>query len=545
VKCGKHLKAVLLLIYVHLRVLVSKFWHNLVLLKNSIDFKIVAKSNRGQTNTPMKKWGVPKDEFTKIVLADYFPIPEWCVINGAIAEEINSRFGSTLYIFSDRRLPQSKIVNLDFIQNYKFLQVKLNFGQKCWRLIKLYKIFLEVTNPDDVINFEIDGVNIGLDVYESTLRLGYPTVKLQNLNLYRIFFQAITEYIFFQPLFEDKKVVACLLSHDNYVGPGSLAKMANKYCVPVILANPYEINIVSKPFENYQRYLRYKQYFMSLDQKSKESALELSKKALEMRLTGSIGIGMRYQIESAFENTNVVRQLSQTQKKKILVLTHDYYDNPHGYSRLPFRDFWEWLLFLSVVSRQTDYEWYIKCHKDYSLLEIGETEKFIKENPNFKLINPETSFHQLSSEGIDLALTCFGTVGHELPLLGIPVVNASHNPHISYNFNLHAPSLEGYREILRNSNTWKLDDMKISEIYEFYYVHYFMIHNDDYLIKNFSNYLELSNSDRHLFLSNNLDAIKGLTKLEFSSALENRRKFSVEKCLSVSQQDKFPENFFI
>ena len=124
-------------------------------------------------------------------------------------------------------------------------------------------------------------------------------------------------------------------------------------------------------------------------------------------------------------------------------------------------------------------------------------------------------------------------------------MNASHNPHISYNFNLHAPSLEGYREILRNSNTWKLDDMKISEIYEFYYVHYFMIHNDDYLIKNFSNYLELSNSDRHLFLSNNLDAIKGLTKLEFSSALENRRKFSVEKCLSVSQQDKFPENFFI
>ena len=44
--------------------------------------------------------------------------------------------------------------------------------------------------------------------------------------------------------------------------------------------------------------------------------------------------------------------------------------------------------------------------------------------PRFALIPSETSFHQLADEGIQFALTCYGSIGHECPLLDIQVINA-------------------------------------------------------------------------------------------------------------------------
>ena len=69
-----------------------------------------------------------------------------------------------------------------------------------------------------------------------------------------------------------------------------------------------------------------------------------------------------------------------------------------------------------------------------------------------------------------MALTCWGTIGFEYALLGIPVINASqNNPHINYNFNIHAKTLKEYEKILLNIKNIKLK-MNKNEIYEFYFM---------------------------------------------------------------------------
>ena len=101
-----------------------------------------------------------------------------------------------------------------------------------------------------------------------------------------------------------------------------------------------------------------------------------------------------------------------------------------------FLDFYEWLCFLGEISKKTDYDYYIKPHKDYLPGTIESLNEIITKFPNLTLISPTVSFHQLIREGISFALTCYGSIGHELPLLGVQVINAGYNPHNAYNFNL-------------------------------------------------------------------------------------------------------------
>ena len=64
-----------------------------------------------------------------------------------------------------------------------------------------------------------------------------------------------------------------------------------------------------------------------------------------------------------------------------------------------------------------DYEWYLKTHADYEPGTLEILNDFCNSYPNFSIIDPSTSWHQLMDEGIRTVLTCYGSVGRELPLL--------------------------------------------------------------------------------------------------------------------------------
>ena len=157
-----------------------------------------------------------------------------------------------------------------------------------------------------------------------------------------------------------------------------------------------------------------------------------------------------------------------------------------------FFDFFEWLTYLGKISERTDYDWYIKTHPDYLPGTIETLNKILHEYPKFNLLPSNVSFHQLADEKIDFALTCFGSIGHELPFLGIKVINCSYNPHIAYDFNWHAKSKEEYTNMLFNLSTL---DKKISfnDIYEFFYVHYYYTYVDNLF---FDSYNEFSNNKK-------------------------------------------------
>ena len=218
----------------------------------------------------------------------------------------------------------------------------------------------------------------------------------------------------------------------------------------------------------------YKKLFNTLKPKDKKKAIKLSQNRLSLRLGGRIGVDMSYSTKSAFSSKVKTLKYKFTKNKiNILICAHDFYDNPHPYGKNMFVDFYEWLCFLSKISHKTDYNWYIKLHPDYNPATLETVLEINKKFKNIKFLSPNTKFNQIS-HGIDFALTTHGSVGHELPLLGITVINCDYNnPHCSYKFNYTPKSLKDYRDKITNLSN--KDKIKISknEIYQFYYINYY------------------------------------------------------------------------
>jgi hypothetical protein len=170
------------------------------------------------------------------------------------------------------------------------------------------------------------------------------------------------------------------------------------------------------------------------------------------------------------------------------VATHCFFDNPHAYGWMLFPDFYEWLCFLGEISKVTDYEWYLKPHPDYLPGTLETLTTIVELYPKFRLIDPATTFHQLKEEGISVALTCYGSIGHELPLLSYKVINAAYNPHIAYKFNWHPETVEQYRNILLNLQA--LGDVQdVENIFEFFYINKTYTQPDDFLFESYERFL--------------------------------------------------------
>jgi hypothetical protein len=124
------------------------------------------------------------------------------------------------------------------------------------------------------------------------------------------------------------------------------------------------------------------------------------------------------------------------------------------------------------MSKRTDYDWYIKTHPDFLPGTKEIIDKLVERYPKFTLLPSDASHMQIIAEGIDLALTSYGTIAFEYAALGVLVINASmNNPHIAYDFNLHARDVEHYQELLEN-----LKELHFSidrqAIYEYYFMRY-------------------------------------------------------------------------
>jgi hypothetical protein len=407
----------------------------------------------------------------RFVLLDQFPIPQWLVVNSFVAKKIAYDFSATPAVFTFRAPSKiSRDIHLVFGLR-DFLIVRLNVAT-CLRVKSEYKKILTYLNDKSpLIDYEIDDIPIGLDIYESVLRLGRVTVSLWDWQTYRVIYLALKQYVFFEELFASKRILTVVVSHDNYVGPGLLAHMAFRYNVPVILGNLTSFSMPTAPFQLYEKFKHFREYASKIEPKELLVGTNWAKSELQKRIEGEIGVGMGYQVKSAFTKERIERQTADTNKTKVVILTHDYFDNPHGYGRMLFDDFSLWLEFLGELSAETAYEWYVKPHRDYSDLEFNALESFVRKFPTVKIINPETSYHQLREEGVEFVMTCYGSAGHELPLLGFTVVNSSYNAHFAYEFNIHAKSLLEYKEIILNLPKLKLQDIDLDKVYEYYYLH--------------------------------------------------------------------------
>ncbi len=419
----------------------------------------------------------PKSE----ILLDPFSVPEWNIVTSYFVNVLAEKNESKILTFSRDRLSGSNRLRKSY-NVAGHVGVHLNARKQKKERDQLTQAFRDqVETKRDVYEYSVNGYWIGIDIYETYLRGGKPTIDFEDPEFWKVVKEGMEILIFWRDYFHAHRVAGVIISHDCYNILNILAKVAYRSRVKVYLPNARGMQLSFEPHSIYStRFWNYPKGFRQLPQREQQQAIQWSKNRLNQRLNGKVGVDMKYSTKSAFtgNNSDATPVLRNSHRLKVLIATHCFYDNPHGLGGMLFLDFYEWLSFLCEMSNKTDYDWYLKTHPDYLPGTLETINSIISKSPKIRLIPPETSFHQLAKEGLSWALTCYGSIGHELPLLGINVLNAAYNPHIAYDFNWHAKSIEEYERLLLNLPSLK-KEIDPDQIYEYYYMNYHYTYVDD------------------------------------------------------------------
>lgn len=429
-------------------------------------------------NLKKKNFDIIKNKNKNIFLFEHFETLGIALIKSIILPIFARKLKSDLYCFNLG-------TNFFYYKLYKSFGLKknisitLNKNQK--QIAKEYfnKYFASrILTKKDIFNFEIENICIGIDIYESYLiRYHKPTLDLNDKQLFDLAQEAINIFIFWRDFLKKKNVTGIYINQRTYIENNILNRLAMKNKITVYSGGSF--GLIQKFNKNIMTNSHtYKKLFDSLAVNEKKRGIQLAKSQIKKRFSGKVGVDMAYSTKSAYHTKIIPFNFST--KKKILICTHCFYDNPHPFGGSLFIDFYEWLLFLSRISQKTDYAWYIKPHPDYLPGTIETLNKIIKKFKNAHLLDPNMSFHQIS-KNIKYALTCHGTIAHELPLLGMYVINADKkNPHNAFNFSYTPKNLRDYRKLLLNLDLTKEKIFNIKDIYKFYYIHYFYFNKNNF-----------------------------------------------------------------
>jgi hypothetical protein len=373
---------------------------------------------------------------------------------------------------------------------HRFIYLDLNPIQIQERDRLFQWIYSRLHSKRDVEDLSVEGVWFGDLLYDSHLMTcQVPTIDLQDERFAESLRDAVGYYIFWRDYLQSHKVKAVVLSHCVYF-QAILLRIAVRQDIPVYQCGASHLYRLNKDrLWAYDDFYDYPEQFRKLSQEQQEQGLKTARERLQMRFSGEVGVDMHYSSMSSYTRPGSVRIIPESPRIKILIATHCFFDSPHPYGVNLFPDFYEWLTFLGMISEKTDYDWYIKTHPDFLPGNIEILENFLKRFPKFNLIPADSSHLQLINEGIDFALTVYGTIGFEYAALGKPVINASLcNPHIRYNFNVHPRTVEEYEGILMNLPQQTLE-IDVRKVYEYYYMAH-LHHTDNWLFEDFKGLLK-------------------------------------------------------
>lgn len=354
-----------------------------------------------------------------------------------------------------------------------------------------YDVYSHLKTKKDVFNLSVSDVWFGDLLYDSHLMTHkVPTVDVEDHRFKNSLKKALYQYIYWRDYFDNHNVKAINVTHCSYLN-GIPLRIAIQRGVPAYQFNVHGAYYMTKErLWAYTEFYDFPRQFLELPENERKNGLKVAKERIERRFAGEVGVDMPYSTKSAYTDKRVGKAISESNRVKVVIFTHCFFDSPNGLGVNLFPDFYEWLTFLGNISGKTDYDWYIKTHPDFLPGNTAIINEFIYKYPKFNLIPAETSHHQILEEGIDFALTVYGTIGFEYAALGKTVINASlSNPHIAYNFNIHAKTTKEYEEILLNLAEQKMD-INADEVYEYYYMRFIKNDIENWLLGDYKAFLE-------------------------------------------------------
>ena len=317
------------------------------------------------------------------------------------------------------------------------------------------KFFSENLDKNRLLKLKIKNILIGDLIYDTYLKIYKKgTVNFTDKKFEKLFLESVKVLLFWIRYFKENNVKAVCVSHTVYVLgiPGRVGNYFGSKVYNPIPSNIYKLSKNNQFAGN--SHIHYKKEFNKLDKIEKKQAFKIADQKLN----------------------SILKKLPEkkifNKKKNILIACHCFFDSPHLHGDMLFADFYEWLIFLSKISWETNYNWYIKPHSNQINENTEIISKLSKKFKNSKIIKTNNIFKTIKKEKIDVILTCYGSISYEAAFKNYIVINSSkNNPHMNYNFSYTPKSLNDYKNKLMNLDKFKMKINK-NEIKEFFYMRF-------------------------------------------------------------------------
>jgi hypothetical protein len=369
---------------------------------------------------------------------------------------------------------------------------------------------------EDVIKIEIDNIKLGTLIYDGYKI--YHKVAILNLEDKTFWFflkDFIKLYYFWFDYIKNNNIKSVIGCHSTYAY-GIPLRIALNFNIPAVAIEDGVVYSLTKknPYQN-SDFKFYKKIFSSFSEQQKIKARALASKFLQKRFDGKTGIDIKESriVTSSFSQkfNKEKKILKQNGKLNVVIFTHEINDASNGFGETFYPDYYEWLKSIINISKNTDYNWYIKDHPKYhgkfnpgQTMTEKTTKDLIRLNPKITYLPSSTSHHQIINEGVNFALTVNGDIAYEYAYFNIPVLTASRNcGTYDYSFNVHSDTLQEYEKNLKNLKNLKIT-INRDEVLEFYFMSS-IYRNHDILINIFSKFLKQSNNWETLFSENIYD----------------------------------------
>jgi hypothetical protein len=463
-------------------------------------------------NTILKLYN--KKKKTKIPLKESFILVEfnnWCsnhVVLPSILTALKNKFNSKILSYPGYLLDSSDIF-LNFISRVKwflgnfFLMKKfgvynsLDIDTVFWPdfkkkhllngSVKLDKILRKIRSRQDLLLLTLNGIKVGDLIYDGYLKkYKLPTIDLKSEKFKKYLEHFLILFEFWLDYFSKKNIKAIVGFHSVYSCAIPL-RVAIKQSIPTFVVSIEKVHRLTKDYilTNLEHNI-YKYQLPAINKKILKKGIIEAKNRLNKRFKGFLDSDILYLTKTPYGNSKIKRVLKINNKIKILIAPHSFCDAPHALGEHFFPDYYMWLEHLCDFTKKVDYDWYIKCHPNFTMYSDNTIDiiRNLISKYNITYLEPDTSHRQIISDGINFGVTVHGNIGNEYPLFNIPIINASiNNFHKNYKFNINPKNFYEYEKILMN-----LKDIKIKinkkEIYEFYFMKY-IYNNNLWFVDNF------------------------------------------------------------
>ena len=353
-------------------------------------------------------------------------------------------------------------------------------------------LFNGIESLNQLQNLVVANVLIGDLVYDYVLNQNKLwTIDLKDESFKSSFYEFMFFFNYWREYFSENLVSALCVGHSVY-HYGIPARIAASENIDVFQVNLESIYRITKDFPfTFTRSSDLRSDFKVLDLAEKSDGMKIAEQRLEARFEGEYSEDVPWSTGSVFgRNTSTgFFDNFKKEKLKILIATHHFYDAPHFHGIGLYEDYLIWIQRLLVLSKECDYEWFIKVHPNASFEEYQKIGLLISDFHNVHLLPSDITHHEILDNGVEVALTMFGTIGLEYAYLGKTVINACPN-HLSssYDFTLTPKTVLEYEKLILNLKTNIISPSK-NEILEFYYMSYIW-HLKSWLVKAYGLYLE-------------------------------------------------------